>query len=103
MPYINPGSRSQVTPITSIVRNAGELNYAITSLLISYLSTHGLDYATINDIHGALTGAQLEFNRRVVAPYEDKKIQENSDVYPKEFVSPPVRDDMAPSRISLDH
>ena len=34
---------------------------------------------------GALRCAQMEFYRRVAAPYEDKKIQENGDVYPDDL------------------
>jgi len=30
---------------------------------------------------GALEGAKLEFYRRVVVPYEEKKMKENGDVY----------------------
>jgi hypothetical protein len=39
------------------------------------------DYQAINDCLGALEGAKLELYRRVAAPYEDRKIQENGDVY----------------------
>jgi hypothetical protein len=38
-------------------------------------------YQSINDVLGALEGAKLEFYRRIAAPYEDTKIQENGDVY----------------------
>jgi hypothetical protein len=34
----------------------------------------------MNDVMGAFTGAQAEFYRRDVAPYEDAKIQQNGDV-----------------------
>lgn len=34
------------------------------------------------EIGGAIECAKLEFYRRVAAPYEDKKIAENGDVYP---------------------
>lgn len=60
---------------------AGELNKAITKILIKYLHDRKLSYQTINDIVGALEGAKLEFYRRVAADYENKKIQENGDVY----------------------
>ena len=53
----------------------------ITELLISYMETNGLNYATINDIVGACEGAKMEFYRRVAVPYEDIKIAENGDVY----------------------
>ena len=60
-----------------------------------------LDYQIINDVLGAITGAKLEIQRRlsthvhddtldrvrdkfykeIVAPYEDKKIKANGDVF----------------------
>ncbi len=30
---------------------------------------------------GALEGSKLEFYRRIAAPYENKKMKENGDVY----------------------
>jgi hypothetical protein len=63
------------------MQNAGELNYIITRLLRLYVEHRGESYQTFNDIMGALEGAKAEFYRRVVAPYEDVKIQENGDVY----------------------
>lgn len=62
--------------------NAGELNYSITKLIDDYFERNGSRYQQINDIMGALQGASLEFYRRIAAPYEDKKILENGDVYP---------------------
>lgn len=80
MPYIVNYRREDLTPFSS-PDTPGELNYCITMLLIKYLDTKGLSYGTINDIVGALEGAKMEFYRRVAAPYEDKKIDENGDVY----------------------
>lgn len=80
MPYIQPNDR---TPATKrYPENAGELNYAITKMAIDYFKRVGGRYQQVNDILGALEGAKLEFYRRLVAPYEDKKIIENGDVYP---------------------
>lgn len=62
-------------------RDAGELNYVITEALIGYLRVKGLRYATLNEIVGVLECAKAEFQRRIVAPYEDMKIAENGDVY----------------------
>lgn len=59
----------------------GELNYQLTMLIKEYIELKGLRYQTINDILGALDGARAEFYRRVVAPYEDQKIEENGDVW----------------------
>jgi len=60
--------------------NAGELNFVITSTLLRYLG-HGADYAAFNEVIGVLECAKLEMYRRMIAPYEDKKIEENGDVY----------------------
>jgi len=59
---------------------AGDLNYAFTVIIQQYLKNHGLNYQHINDCVGALEGAKLELYRRVAAPYEDAKIEENGDV-----------------------
>ncbi len=79
MPYIKQERyhEAMLSPET-----AGELNYAITHLLKDYIYIRGgLSYQIINDCLGALEGAKLEFTRRIVNPYEDKKIKENGDVY----------------------
>ena len=62
------------------IENAGELQYAIAVMLKDFMERKGLKYQNTNDIMGALAGAQMEFYRRVVAPYEDLKIEENGDV-----------------------
>jgi hypothetical protein len=41
----------------------------------------GQSYQTFNDISGAMTEALAEFRRRIIVPYEDRKIKENGDVY----------------------
>ena len=63
------------------ISSPGELNYLVTRLALIYLNKKGLNYQTLNDISGALTNANLEFYRRVSAPYEDFKIASNGDVY----------------------
>lgn len=92
MPYIKKQKRAEIwqeIPTTSKrvsmlssynVENAGDLNYAITMLINDYIKRKELNYQNINDVVGALEGAKLEFYRRTVVPYEDKKIQENGDV-----------------------
>jgi len=57
---------------------AGNLNYVVTSI-IKRLSKN-LRYKKANEIIGALECIKLEYYRRVLAPYEDKKILENGDV-----------------------
>ena len=61
---------------------AGELNYLFTRIALKYVKAHGLRYAVLNDVMGALTGAQAEFYRRLVAKYEETKISDNGDLYP---------------------
>ena len=80
MPYVKKDKRVKLdngkTP-----DNAGDLNYLFTKIIDEYLKKEGLSYQKMNDIVGALEGAKLEFYRKVVVPYEDKKITENGDVY----------------------
>ncbi len=57
---------------------AGNLNYVVTSI-IKRLSKN-LRYKKANEIIGALECIKLEYYRRVLTPYEDKKILENGDL-----------------------
>jgi hypothetical protein len=79
MPYIKEEDRDRV--IKNGPTSVGDLNYIISASMDYYLEEHGLSYATINDIVGVLACAQAEFYRRVAAPYENTKIEENGDVY----------------------
>jgi len=82
MPYIKSVDRDRLAlPATWSIETPGELNYLVTTLAQRYLARHGTSYATINAIVGALECAKQEFYRRVAAPYEEKKIAENGDVY----------------------
>jgi len=81
MPYIKKIDRNGIDNGTCTPHTAGELNYAITKLLITYLRHNKECYQSINDVVGALECAKLEFQRRIIGKYEDSKIVENSDVY----------------------
>ena len=82
MPYINQEIRDALTPRTSVDPGTpGPLNFQITKLIKNYIEINGLCYQNINDVVGALECAKAEFYRRVAAPYEDTKIEENGDVY----------------------
>jgi hypothetical protein len=92
MPYIKAERRKAIwseslTDYDNNLQNAGELNYFITDYIVQYLETHGLSYQTCNDIVGALECCKQEFIRRVVNNYENKKIKENGDVYPKHLLN----------------
>ena len=83
MPYIKKDRRQ--TAESGGMKTCGELNYYITDLICLYMYEKGLSYQSINDVIGALEGAKTEFYRRVAEPYEDKKIEENGDVYPQNY------------------
>lgn len=78
MPYISEERRHEV--FTEEPTTPGELNFLITAIIWEYFKNNR-NYQSINDVLGALEGAKLEFYRRVAAPYEDKKIALNGDVY----------------------
>lgn len=78
MPYIDPEKRIAAI---AMPETPGELNYAITKLVIGYVQRKGLSYSVINDVLGALSGAGQEFYRRMAVPYENAKLAVNGDVY----------------------
>jgi len=59
----------------------GELNYKITMLIKDYLDRRGHEYRNYAGVIGVLETVILEYYRRVVVPYEQKKIEENGDVF----------------------
>ena len=81
MPYIKEERRREFHRTLGAAQDVGELNYQITCLINKYMFVKGESYQTYNDIMGALEGAKLELYRRKIAPYEDKKCEENGDVY----------------------
>lgn len=86
MPYIAPEAREELDPyIDDLIdqidyTNMGEINYIITRLCDA-LFQRGVRYSKINSLIGVLECAKLELYRRVAAPYENDKMDENGDVY----------------------
>ena len=80
MPYIRQDFKDRVTR-TLVPETAGELNYLVTTFVDRYIAASGLRYTTINEAIGVLECAKLELYRRVAAPYENVKREENGDVY----------------------
>lgn len=78
MPYIKPEDRLPAT--LNGPKNVGELNFLITRMVDLYLGSRP-NYAAYNEAIGVLECAKLELYRRLVAPYEDRKIAENGDAY----------------------
>ena len=90
MPYIDKNRREEleVADLDKVIKkltvrnlSAGDLNYIITCLAQIYIAKYGESYQHHNDIIGALENAKIEWLRRKVAPYEDRKIKENGDIY----------------------
>lgn len=84
MPYITPEQRIFCDVTLGDYQRAehpGELNFQITGLVREFIEEHGQNYRTYNSAIGVLECAKLELYRRMVAPYEDTKKEENGDVY----------------------
>ena len=82
MPYIKREDRNKLMSVNfPVMETPGELNFLITKLIKHYMWNLETNYVLINEIVGALESAKLEFYRRVVVPYEEKKIKQNGDVY----------------------
>lgn len=89
MPYIKPENREELFPkindlnvaLENLGGKQGDLNYVISTLIDLYLIKNGVNYQNINNLIGVLECAKLELYRRVAAPYDDKKVKENGDVF----------------------
>lgn len=90
MPYIRPEERSRWDEtLEDLIDNLdvtgwdeGDLNYIISKLLNrAWAWNFRSRYSMVNKVVGAMECAKLEFYRRIASPYEDKKIEENGDVY----------------------
>lgn len=89
MPYIPHEERNRFSPALASLAAAidedditpGQLDYLFCIVAKLYVDKKGARYATFNDVMGAFEGAAAEFYRRVVAPYEDGKIQANGDIF----------------------
>jgi len=81
MPYIPVKDR--VKAMNFGPNTPGELNYCITQLINEYIEeeSDSMRYSFINACIGVLECCKLELYRRIAAPYEDKKCEENGDVY----------------------
>lgn len=93
MPYIDSRLRESIDEAVCDVGldirllEPGELNYVLTRIILNYVRERRDDvdgrvsYSTYNEVLGVLSAITQEVYRRLVAPYEDEKIEENGDVY----------------------
>ena len=77
MPYITPEHRTELE-IRKPLR-AGELTYELYKMCKEYLGER-FRYDDIAIVLGCMESAKLELYRRVVAPFEDEKLEQNRDV-----------------------
>lgn len=84
MPYIPQESRKkfdrELESLAMKVENQGELNYCIYKLSRLIIQRAGESYENLSMCSSAMEHAKLEWYRKVLAPYEDKKIKENQDI-----------------------
>ncbi len=86
MPYIRELQRGdldfRLRPLLEVAPDlsAGELNYVLSRFLDTAIGPD-LSYAALNEKLGVLEAVKLEMYRRLAAPYEDRKLEENGDVY----------------------
>jgi len=85
MPYIKQEDRNKFKDLEMELgfetpKTAGELQYVIAVMIKAFMSESEGRYQDMNNVMGALNGANLEFYRRTVAPYEDLCIALNGDV-----------------------
>lgn len=84
MPYIKTEDRlkfnTRINEISNLITCDGDLNYVISLLLHKQLEKRGICYQNMNNLMGSIDCAKMEFFRTVIAPYEDKKRNENGSV-----------------------
>jgi hypothetical protein len=68
------------TKAAAMPEDSGELTFALTKVCLDYL-THTYRFEDLAQAIAALECTKLELYRRVVAPYEDYKKEQNGDVY----------------------
>jgi hypothetical protein len=90
MPYVPIDIRSVLNPkideLITLLKSypdslEGNCNYTITRIVAASMKPDaGWRYANLSRAQEVFNAAGLEFNRRLVAPYEDKCIVKNGDL-----------------------
>jgi len=90
-PYKSKKDRVVVDSILSgfngvLLKDPGTLSYCIARLIVRYIQSYidsgeKVDFSVYNSIIGVLEGNKLETFKRIVSPYEEKKMEEHGDVY----------------------
>lgn len=88
MPYVIPPHRNPIDDAVDSIpfMEHGDLTYAITRLMVAYAGFHGTAktprYTVLSQARSAAQDAADEWYRRVMAPFEDAKRDDNGDVFP---------------------
>lgn len=82
MPYIDKERRKKMDEIVNLMYDNellvnGDLNYVLYAFCKRCINP---SYNNYKNYCGELRQCATEIERRILAPYEDKKIQENGDV-----------------------
>ena len=82
MPYIKQESRQKMDEVVDAMVEAGvlangDLNYILYKFCKYYIKP---SYGNYKNFCGELNECATEIRRRMTAPYEDVKIEENGDV-----------------------
>jgi hypothetical protein len=84
MPYIKQEKRRELDgllkDLADRVDEEGELNYCFYKLSTEIIARIGESYSKLGMCSAAMEHAKLEWYRRRLSPYEDKKIRENGDI-----------------------
>lgn len=89
MPYIDQTARIHIKKESKrrvldsmgrILADTGELSYVIMRILLTYMGDT-LTETKINEVVGVLERIKLEFYRRLCAPFEEIKKEENGDIF----------------------
>jgi hypothetical protein len=85
MPYIKDKDKREMSDAINDLRirieSKGDLNYAICELVGRLiLDGEKISYTKMSEWISGVHDAEVELNRRLLAHYEDLKIEENGDV-----------------------
>ena len=90
MPYVTPERREllmqfdeknhRLVVSTINITSPGDLAFVFYRICQFYVIRNGRKFETLNAIVGVLETTKGEFSRRILAPYEDRKMRENGDV-----------------------
>lgn len=84
MPYIKPERRElfdhHLEGCAKEIETEGDLNYCIYKLSCLLIGRIGESYDKLGMCSSAMEHAKLEWYRKRLSPYEDRKIAENGDI-----------------------